>query len=124
MPFCCFGIELGSTSTVVCRLGQGLVLQEPSLMVVRVGDHRSEPVLVGFEAQRLQGRLRNGLAVLRPFRDGAVTDLLAARAYLTSVLRRVTPRPWDRMRPQVTLSVSISSTALERRALLEVAEEA
>ncbi|HLH71074.1 MAG TPA: rod shape-determining protein [Candidatus Dormibacteraeota bacterium] len=124
MPFCRFGIDLGSTSTVVCRLGQGLVLQEPSLMVVRTGDHRPEPVLVGFEAQQLQGRLRNGLTVVRPFRDGAVTDLLAARAYLTSVLRRITPRPWDRMRPQAMLSAPAGSTALERRALLEVAEEA
>ncbi|HZV49305.1 MAG TPA: rod shape-determining protein [Candidatus Dormibacteraeota bacterium] len=124
MPFCSFGIDLGSTTTVVCRPGRGLVLQEPSLMLIRAGDRRPEPILIGAEAQRLQGRIRNGMAVVRPFRDGAVADLPAARAYLASVLRRITPRPWDRMRPRAALSVPTGSTALEQRALLEVAEEA
>ncbi|HZU15002.1 MAG TPA: rod shape-determining protein [Candidatus Dormibacteraeota bacterium] len=124
MPFCSFGIDLGSTTTVVCRPEHGLVLQEPALMLVRAEDHRSEPLLVGADAERLQGRVGNGVTVIRPFREGAVADLPAARAYLTSVLRRITPRPWDRMRPRATLSVPTGATALERRALLEVAEEA
>lgn len=119
------GIDLGTSNTVVCHPRRGILLDEPSVMVVR-GDTRSKrlkPIMVGREARVLVGRCPAGMSIVHPIHDGVIVDLEAARAYLAAVLPRV-PRSGWRHHPRAVIGVPAGSTALERRALLEAADDA
>jgi rod shape-determining protein MreB and related proteins len=120
-----FGIDLGTANTVVCHPRRGVVLNEPSVMVMRAdGKRHPQPLLVGQAARELIGRTPVGIVTIRPLRDGVITDLEAARTFIVAILRLVTHRPWERMRPRAVIGVPVGATALERRAVAEAAEEA
>jgi rod shape-determining protein MreB len=70
------------------------------------------------------GRGPVGLTTVRPLRDGVIIDLEAARGYIVGVLSRITTHPWQRIRPRAVIGVPAGATALERRALVEAAEDA
>lgn len=121
-----YGIDLGTANTVVAHQQRGIVLNEPSVMVVRT-DHRGRrvtPIMVGNPARALMGRCPVGLSTVRPLRDGVIIDLEAARGYIVGVLSRITEHPWQRIRPRAVIGVPAGATALERRALVEAAEDA
>ena len=121
------GIDLGTANTIICHPRRGIVLDEPSAMVVR-GDTRAKhlkPIMAGHEARALTGRSPVGFTIVRPLHDGVIVDLEAARAYLAVVLPRMRSHGWRSSRhPRAVLGVPAGSTALERRALLEAADEA
>lgn len=122
-----FGIDLGTANTVVCHPRRGVVLDEPSVMVVRSAEARARrvrPLLVGHDARDLMGRCPAGIVAVRPLHDGVIVDLEAARAFVVGVLARIATPAWRRVRPRAVIGVPAGATALERRALLEVAMEA
>ena len=121
-----FGIDLGTSNTVVCGRRRGIVLDEPSVMVVRTENHgrRVSPLMVGHEARALIGRCPVGLAAVRPLNDGVIIDLESARAFIVAILSRISAPAWQRFRPRGVIGVPAGATALERRALLEAADEA
>jgi rod shape-determining protein MreB and related proteins len=120
-----FGVDLGTANTVVYHPARGVVLNEPSVMVVRPnGDHVLAPVAVGSRARELMGRTPAGMETVRPLRDGVITDLVAAKTFITAMLRRVRAQPWEKLRPRAVIGVPAGATSLERQALLEAAEEA
>jgi rod shape-determining protein MreB len=122
-----FGIDLGTANTVVCDRRHRVVLDEPSVMVVRTSEARSRrvrPLLVGDEARELMGRCPVGLTAVRPLHDGVIVDLEAARAFVVGVLGKMATPAWQRVRPRAVIGVPAGATTLERRALLEVAGEA
>ena len=122
-----FGIDLGTANTVVCHRTRGVVLDEPSVMVVRTAEaglRRVRPLLVGREARDLMGRCPVGLAPVRPLHDGVIVDLEAARALMVELMGKVALPAWQRVHPRAVIGVPAGATALERRALLEVADEA
>jgi rod shape-determining protein MreB len=122
-----YGIDLGTANTVVCHQGRGIVLDEPSVMVVHAHQARSRrvrPVLVGHEARDLMGRLPAGLTTVRPLHDGVIVDLESARGFIVGILAKLQVPAWQRVRPRAVIGVPAGATALERRALLEVADEA
>jgi len=121
------GIDIGTANTVVCHQRRGVVLDEPSVMVVQASGARARrvrPLLVGHDARDLVGRCPVGLATMRPLHDGVIVDLEAARGFLVGVMSKVQTPAWQRVRPRAVIEVPAGATALERRALLEVAEEA
>jgi rod shape-determining protein MreB and related proteins len=119
------GIDLGTANTVMYRPHRGVVLDEPSVMVVRAAEKgkRVRPVLAGRAARELVGRCPPGMTILHPLQDGVVIDLEAARAYLAAVLPAVVGHGAFRSRPRAVVAVPAGATALERRALLEAADE-
>jgi rod shape-determining protein MreB len=120
-----FGIDLGTANTVVCADGNGVVFDEPSVLLRRRGRGRNQRVIaIGREASELLGRVPVGVTALRPLHDGVITDLETARAYLRAVLRRAAPRPWQRTAARVAIGVPSGATDLERHALLEAADDA
>jgi rod shape-determining protein MreB len=119
-----FGIDLGTANTVVCHPRRGIVLNEPSVMLVSTNGDRKRPIVVGRQARELIGRTSAGMVAVRPLRDGVITDLESARTFIVSVLRKVTRKPWERIRPRAVIGVPAGATALERRALVEAADEA
>jgi rod shape-determining protein MreB len=118
-----FGIDLGTVNTVVCHPGRGILLNEPSVMVVMANDSM-RPTAVGTAARELIGRTASGVVAIRPIRDGVVADLDAARNFMVAILSKVTRWPWERIRPRAVIGVPAGATALERRALIEAADEA
>ncbi|HEX6350280.1 MAG TPA: rod shape-determining protein [Candidatus Dormibacteraeota bacterium] len=118
------GIDLGTANTVVFHPRRGIVLNEPSVMVVRDNDERGQPVVVGREARDMMGRTPNGMSVVRPLQDGVITDLQAARAFVVAMMRRVPVQVWEKVRPHAVIGVPVGATTLERQALLEAASEA
>ena len=121
-----YGIDLGTANTVVCHQQRGTVLDEPSVMVIRTDQRgrRVMPIMLGNGARSLMGRCPVGLTTVRPLRDGVIVDLESARGYIVGVLSRITEHPWQRIRPRAVIGVPAGATALERRALVEAAEEA
>ncbi|HSU09843.1 MAG TPA: rod shape-determining protein [Pseudonocardia sp.] len=118
------GIDLGTANTVVSDVRRGIVLDEPSVMLLRRGGSRRERVLaVGRGAADLLGRAPSEFVAVRPLHDGVVTDLETARLYLRSVLHNAGRRAWG-IPVRAVIGVPVGSTTLERRALLEAAEEA
>jgi rod shape-determining protein MreB len=81
-------------------------------------------IAIGREAGALLGRTPAGLAVVRPLQDGVVSDLETARTFIAAVLRRLPIHRWQRTRLRAVIGVPAGATTLERRALLEAAEEA
>ena len=118
-------IDLGTANTVVCHTEQGVLFDEPSVMAFRHNGGRRPAILaVGNDAQALVGRAPEGVQVVHPLEDGVITDLETTRRYLREILVRIAPSWWDRRRLAVALGVPAGATALQRRALLEAAEEA
>lgn len=117
------GIDLGTANTVVAQPQHGIVFNEPSVMLVRT-EQPYEAVLVGHEARELIGRTPRGFETIRPLRDGVIIDLRLARAFIVAIIRKARPGWWNIIRPRAVIAVPVGATALERRALLEVAHEA
>jgi len=65
-------IDLGTANTLVYVRGQGIVLNEPSVVAVDVKDGR--PVAVGYEAKRMLGRTPANIRAVRPLKDGVIAD--------------------------------------------------
>ncbi|PVZ10050.1 rod shape-determining protein [Actinomycetospora cinnamomea] len=117
------GIDLGTGTTVVCHPRDGVVYDEPSLLVEWPA-RRGRELILGNDAAALDGRTPPGARTGRPVRGGAVTDLSLVRTYLHELLRRTSRNRWRVRRPHAVLSCPVDATPLERRALLEAAEEA
>lgn len=119
------GIDLGTANTVICHTETGVLFDEPSVMAFRGnGGPRSKVIAVGQDAQALVGRAPEGVEVVHPLEDGVITDLETTRRYLREILVKIAPGWWERRRLPVVLGVPAGATALQRRALLEAAEEA
>jgi rod shape-determining protein MreB len=120
-----FGIDLGTANTVVYDSAQEVVFDEPSVLLRRgTGGRSGGIVAVGREAAELLGRVPAGVTAMRPLQDGVIIDLETARAYLRAVVRRAFSNPWQRTHGRVAIGVPSGATELERRALLEAADEA
>lgn len=119
------GIDLGTANTVVCHPRRGILLDEPSVMVLRNNaGRRSRLVGWGQQAHDLLGRTPTGMTVVRPLSDGVVVDLETARTYLRAVVRSAGGYTGRLARPRAVIGVPAGATPLERRALLEAAEQA
>ncbi|MCK0093819.1 rod shape-determining protein [Rhodococcus sp. F64268] len=118
-----FGIDLGTANTVVGIPDEGIVLNEPSLMMVRTTERR-RALAIGRDASDLLDRTPPEIAPVRPICDGVIVDLETARTYVTAVLAKVAPRHRYGIRPTAVIAAPVSATPLERRALLEVGHEA
>jgi rod shape-determining protein MreB and related proteins len=117
------GIDLGTGTTVVCHPREGVVHDQPTLLVEWPA-RRGRELLLGDAAAALLGRTPAGARVGYPLRGGAVTDLGLVRTYLHELARQTAHGRWRWRRPHAVLSCPVEATPLERRALLESAEEA
>lgn len=114
------GIDLGTTSVLVYVPGQGIVLNEPSVVVV---SDDNKVLAVGAEAKRMIGRTPDTLRAFRPMKDGVIADYRVTEAMLRYFLGRVVGR-FSLFRPDVMVSVPAGVTSTERRAVVEAAMKA
>lgn len=114
------GIDLGTTSILVFVPGEGIVLNEPS--VVAVSDN-NEVLAVGSEAKRMIGRTPDSIRAYRPMKDGVIADYRVTEAMLRYFIKRSLGK-YNIMRPDVMVSVPAGVTSTERRAVVEAALKA
>ncbi len=80
-------IDLGTANTVIYLAGEGIVLNEPSIVAIRtLPEGGKEPIAVGNEAKQMLGRTPADLETIRPMRDGVIADLTATEHMLNEFI--------------------------------------
>ena len=108
-------IDLGTANTLIHAKGEGLVLNEPSVVAVERGTRKV--VAVGHEARRMLGRTPEGIVATRPMRDGVIADVDMVDLMLKSFLGKVIRRGPFRAKPRLVIGVPSGITEMERRAV-------
>jgi len=115
-------IDLGTANTLIYVRGEGIVLNEPSVVAVYEGGGRKnrKVLAVGTEAKRMLGRTPDSIAAIRPLKDGVIADFVITEEMLKQFIRKVHKRSWG-LAPRIVICVPYGSTPVERRAIRESA---
>ncbi len=115
-------IDLGTANTLIYVRGEGIVLEEPSVVAVhKGGDKIGRRVLaVGADAKRMLGRTPDSIQAIRPLKDGVIADFVVTEEMLKQFIRKVHKRAWG-IAPRIVICVPYGSTPVERRAIRESA---
>ena len=116
------GVDLGTANTLIYVKGKGIVIREPSVVV----KHKKTKKLLalGTEAKRMIGKTPANLLVIRPLRDGVISDLDATEAMLAYYIQKIhqTPGLFPKLaRPRTVIGIPSGVTEVERRAVWEAA---
>src|SRR5690242_5309440 len=120
-------IDLGTANTLIYVRGQGIVLNEPSVVAIRQDRGPGGPrtvAAVGGDAKRMLGRTPGNIATVRPMKDGVIADFTMTEAMLQHFIKQVHRSRMLRPSPRVLICVPCKSTQVERRAIKESAEGA
>jgi rod shape-determining protein MreB and related proteins len=119
------GIDLGTCNTLVCVKGEGIVLNEPSVVAVKKGTNRvlQNGNAVGLVAKEMLGKTPGSITAIRPLKDGVISDFEVTEAMLSYFIRRVHGRKHF-IGPRVVIAIPSGITAVEKRAVLDSAERA
>lgn len=119
------GIDLGTCNTLVCVRGEGIVLDEPSVVAVKKGTNRvlNNGNAVGASAKEMLGKTPGSITAIRPLKDGVISDFEITEAMLGYFIRKVQGK-WTPFGPRVVVAVPSGITAVEKRAVLDSAERA
>ncbi len=113
-------IDFGTATVLVYVEGQGIVLNEPSVVAIDVPTDRV--VLVGKDAMEMLGRTPENLEALRPMKDGTISQYEVTLQMLRYFIRRACGKVW--IQPRVMICVPMGITDVEMRAILDAAHEA
>lgn len=113
-------IDLGTANTLIYARGQGIVLNEPSIVAIDVTDGR--PVAVGSEAKRMMGRTPGRIKTIRPLKDGVIADFEVCEKMLRFFIQKVHASRWSK--PRMVICVPSGITGVEQRAVQDAAEYA
>ena len=110
------GIDLGTANSLVWLEGEGIVLNEKTVVAVSLND--GKVIAVGSQAQEMLGRTPMNIAASRPMKNGVIADYAVTEAMLRTFISRVIGRSFL-MRPEVMICVPAGCTQVERRAVLD-----
>ncbi|MEK7091400.1 MAG: rod shape-determining protein [Patescibacteria group bacterium] len=110
------GIDLGTANTLVFVPGQGIVLNEPSVVAVSLVDNKV--VAVGQEAKDMVGKTPDTIIAYKPMKDGVIADYRITEAMLHYYITKALGR-FNIFKPEVMVSVPAGITSTERRAVIE-----
>jgi rod shape-determining protein MreB len=113
-------IDLGTANTLIYVRGHGIVLNEPSVVALDVGDGRV--LAVGLEAKRMMGRTPGHIRAVRPLKDGVIADFEVCEKMLRYFIQRVHSSRWSK--PRMVVCVPSGITGVEQRAVQDAAEYA
>ena len=118
-------IDLGTANTLVAIPGEGVVVDEPSVVALERGTRKvlGGGTAVGKLAKQMVGRTPEAIAAVRPIRDGVITDFELCEAMLRYFIRKAS-RHSRGMRPRLIIAVPGNITAVEKRAVFDSAERA
>lgn len=110
------GIDLGTANTLVYVVGEGIVLNEPTVVAVTAEENRV--VAVGREAKEMLGRTPGNIIALRPLKDGVIAEYTITEAMLSYFIDKVCGRSRF-FKPEVMVCIPSGVTQVERRAVLD-----
>lgn len=114
------GIDLGTANTLVYVKGQGIIINEPS--VVAINTKTKQILAIGDEAQKMVGRTPSHIVAVRPLVDGVVSDFEVTEQMLKYFFNKVhNERGSLIFRPRVVIGIPYGVTEVERRAVEEAA---
>jgi len=109
------GIDLGTANTLVAVRNRGIVISEPSVVAM---DARTKRVLaIGAEAKRMEGRTPADIVVVRPLKDGVISDFDVTERMLAYFIQKVHERYARIPRPRVLVGIPSGVTEVEKRAV-------
>jgi len=117
-------IDLGTANTLIYVRGQGIVLNEPSVVAIRQEKGPGSPksiAAVGAEAKAMIGRTPGNITAIRPLKDGVIADFTVTEKMLQYFIRKVHETRFIRPSPRVLICVPSGATQVERRAIKESA---
>lgn len=116
-------IDLGTANTLIYARGQGIVLNEPSVVAIRQEGKtgRRTVVAVGEDAKLMLGRTPQSITAIRPLKDGVIADYTITEKMLQFFIHKVHQSRLIRPSPRVLICVPSGSTQVERRAIKESA---
>ena len=116
-------IDLGTANTLVYVKGEGVVLNEPSVVAKIEVDGRTQVLAVGNEAKQMLGRTPGKIEAIRPMKDGVIADFEVAEQMIKHFIKKV-HKGRALSNPQIVICVPSGATNVERRAIRESADAA
>lgn len=113
------GIDLGTANVLIYIKGQGIVLNEPS--VVAIDSETKKPLAYGTEAREMLGRTPGKVKAIRPMKDGVIADFEITELMLNYFIRKINGRSFL-SRPRILICCPSNITQVEKNAIKEAAE--
>lgn len=118
-------IDLGTANTLIYMRGQGIVLNEPSVVAMRKDEYGADAIAaVGARAKSMLGRTPGNIQVVRPLKDGVIANFTVTETMLQSFIRQAHSTRFFAPSPVVLICVPSGATQVERRAIRESAHDA
>ncbi len=116
-------IDLGTANTLIYMPGQGIVLNEPSVVAIKEDRIRGAKTIaaVGLDAKSMLGRTPGNITAIRPLKDGVIADFAVTERMLRFFIEKVHESKLLRPSPRILICVPCGSTQVERRAIRESA---
>jgi rod shape-determining protein MreB and related proteins len=115
-------VDLGTANTLIYVKGEGIVLNEPSVVAIEKSTGR--PKGYGLDAKRMLGRTPDGILAVRPLKDGVIADFDVTEKMLRHFLKSIIDKHVFKVKPRVIVCVPSGITEVERRAVRDSAETA
>jgi rod shape-determining protein MreB len=117
------GIDLGTANTLVSVRGKGIVLNEPSFVALEKKTRR--PIEVGARAKEMWSKNPKDILVVRPLRDGVISEFEVTEAMLNHLIQKAHEQTWVPIpRPRVVVGIPSGVTEVEKRAVFDAAMSA
>jgi len=110
------GIDLGTANSLVYLAGEGIMLNEPTVVAITTDDNRV--LAVGNEAKEMLGRTPGNIMASRPMKDGVIADYVITEAMIRYFLDKVCG-PSRLFKPEVMVCAPAGVTSVEKRAILD-----
>ena len=113
-------IDLGTANTLVVLKGQGVVLNEPSVVAIAENMGKKTVLAVGDEAKTMLGRTPGNISAIRPLRDGVIADFIVTEEMIKHFIKKV-HKGSTFANPRILICVPTGSTPVERKAIQDSA---
>lgn len=113
------GIDLGTANVLIYIKGQGIILNEPSIVALETDTNRI--VAVGTDAKEMLGRTPGKIKAIKPLKDGVIADFEATEIMLNSFIKKIKARNLF-SRPRILICCPTNITPVEKNAIKEAAE--
>lgn len=113
-------IDLGTANTLVYLKGQGIVLNEPSVVAIIDDKGKKSVLAVGDEAKTMLGRTPGNITAVRPLRDGVIADFVVTEEMIKHFIKKVHKKKAF-ANPRILICVPTGSTPVERKAIQDSA---
>jgi rod shape-determining protein MreB len=112
-------IDLGTANTLIVLKGEGVVLNEPSVVAVVEEKGKKSVLAIGDEAKTMLGRTPGNIQAIRPLRDGVIADFIVTEEMIKHFIKKVHKRTLAN--PRILISVPTGSTPVERKSIQDSA---